>query len=212
MSYAGMGEYFNTGLGSLGCGCGTGGCGCSGYGSAGPAYVLDVEAVMADIAESDKCYGPTPIKDYPQGKCNFASQRASKEIAAALNALGYGPIAVDGSLSWKSAYTRFLNDHGLSKGPGLGITRQALLAMERDLSAGKTPGPNKPVEYEKVNGEHVPKLTIDTTDEQAGMSGTEWLLAALAAGGAGYLVYRAAKKKKGGRKGGRPMTRAMVIR
>lgn len=237
MSYAGMGygSYYEftphqvySGMGGCGgCGC-VGGCngyGCYGYGAAEPAYVLDVDAVMANIAKSDVCYGPGgACADFSSaackaaaGGCNWAGQKANKEIAAALNALGYGPIPVDGTISWKGAYARFLSDHNLTKGPGFGITRQALLAMKRDLEAGEKPGPAPPVEYEKVNGEHVPKTPggkaaaarKEEEAARAGMGGAEWLLAALVVGGAGYLVYRAGKKKKGAGKKGKSQTASM---
>lgn len=191
MSYSGVGSYYTfsphqvySGYGSY--------YEYSGFGSV--ADTFDPDAVMADIATSDICYGPggKGAADPQAGKCNFAGQRANKEIAAALNSLGYGPIAVDGSISWQGAYARFLADNGLTKGPGFGITRQALLTMQARLKAGETPGGN-PVEFEKVNGEYVP--TGKTAG--AGLGAGTWILAALAVGVVGYAAFAAGKKKKG---------------
>lgn len=208
MSYVGVGEYYETGMGSYtgygasGCGCDSYGCGCSGYGAT-TVSTVDVDAIMADIAKSDVCYGPagacagaqssSPACKSVQGGCNAAGQRANKAIAVALNQLGYGPIAVDGTISWQSAYSSFLSDHGLTKGPGFGITRQALMTMKQELEAGNKPGPAPKTEYEKVNGEYVPKSAPDAL---SAIGGAKWLLAAVVVGGLGYAVYRAGKKKK----------------
>lgn len=182
----------------------------AGYGATA-LYQLDVDQVMNDIAASDACYGPGGACSDPssaacksaQSACNFAASRANKEIAAALNALGYGPIAVDGSLSWQGAYSQFLADNGLTKGPGYGITRQALLTMKQQLEAGESPGPNEPTTYKKVNGEFVP---TNGGVGIAGMSTGTLVLAAVAIGGLGYLAYQAGKKKKGRRSSSAAMT------
>jgi hypothetical protein len=190
----------------------------AGYGATAPLYDLDVDQVLADINTSDFCYGPqgvcsgdkagTAVCKGAQGQCNFAGQRANKEIAAALNALGYGPIAVSGAITWKGAYSQFLADNGLAKGPGFGITRQALLTMKAQLDAGETPGPAEPATYKKVNGELIP--TGKPGDAaRAGVSTGTILLAALVVGGIGYAAYKAGKKKKGG---GRATTSAMALR
>jgi hypothetical protein len=186
----------------------------SGYGAAAPLYDLDVDQVMADITASDVCYGPGGLCagamagstqcTAAQGRCNAAGQRANKEIAAALNALGYGPIPVDGTLGWRGAYNAFLADHGLTKGPGFGITRQALLTMKSKLDQGEAPGPATPEKYKKVNGELIP----ENGDARAGISSGTLLLAALVVGGIGYLAYKSGKKKKGGASS----SRAMVMR
>jgi hypothetical protein len=218
MSYKGIGEFYETGLGMGGCGCaGMGGCGCAGMSGCGcsgfgATSTLNVSAVLADIATSDKCYGPSPVKGFSTGTCNAAAARANKEIAVALNALGYGPMAVDGSTSWQSGYASFLAANGLVAGPGYGITAQALTLMNQQLVAGDKPGPGEVVGYKKVNGEYIP--TGDKAINVAGLSGTPLLLAALAVGGVGYLVYRASKKKKGGRSipSRPPMTSAMTVR
>lgn len=177
----------------------------AGYGATAPLYQLDVDQVMADISTSDFCYGPsgvcsgdgagTDVCKGAQGQCNFAGQRANKEIAAALNALGYGPVAVSGAITWQGAYNQFLADNGLAKGPGYGITRQALLTMKQQLDAGEPTGPGEPATYKKVNGELVP---TGNGAAKAGVSGGMLLLAAVVVGGIGYAAYKAGKKKKGG--------------
>jgi hypothetical protein len=187
----------------------------SGYGAAAPLYNLDVDQVMADITASDACYGPGGLCagtmsgstqcQAAQGRCNAAGQRANKEIAAALNALGYGPIPVDGTISWKGAYSSFLADHGLTKGPGFGITRQALMTMKAKLDAGETPGPSTPQTYKKVNGELIP----DGDVARSGINAGTILLAAIVVGGVGYLAYKSGKKKKGG---ARSTSTAMQLR
>lgn len=177
----------------------------AGYGATA-LYQLDVDQVMADIAASDVCYGPAGVCKDPasaeckaaQGTCNFKGQRANKEIAAALNALGYGPVAVSGAITWQAAYNQFLADNGLAKGPGYGITRQALLTMKQQLEAGEPTGPGEPATYKKVNGELIPTKPPPADAAKAGVSTGTILLAALAVGGIGYLAYKAGKKKKGG--------------
>ena len=176
----------------------------SGYGATA-LYQLDVDQVMADIAASDVCYGPTGVCKDPasaeckaaQGQCNFAGQRANKEIAAALNALGYGPVAVSGAITWQGAYNQFLANNGLAKGPGYGITRQALLTMKQQLDAGEPTGPGEPTTYKKVNGELIPTGN-GAGAARAGVSTGTILLAAIVVGGIGYMAYKAGKKKKGG--------------
>lgn len=219
---AGLGSYFTyAGYGSAGCGCSGMGCSCSGYGAAAPVD-FDPARVMSNIAKSDACYGPggacagsnagTAGCQAASGACNYAGQQANKEIAVALNALGYGPIAVDGSISWQAAYSRFLADNGLTKGPGFGITNQALLTMKAQLDAGETPGPNTPTEYEKVGGEYIPKKPgLETPESLGGMGTAGWIVLAAVVGVAGYAVYKSRKKQKGA-VGARPQvsSRAMT--
>lgn len=159
----------------------------SGFGAAKDTFSPD--AVMADIAITNTCWGPGGTGK-ASGACNAASQRASNDIAVALNALGYGPIPVDGSLKWQSAYNQFLSDHGLEKGPGLGVTKQALLKMQQLLQQGKTPGPGEVVEHEKVGGEFVP------VDKGIGRAGLALGLLAVAAVGGIALVASRKKKRK----------------
>lgn len=190
----------------------------AGYGATAASYPLDADEVMNNIAKSDACYGPGGACAgtnagsagciAAQGACNWAGQKANKDIAAALNALGYGPVAVDGSISWRGAYSQFLAANGLSKGPGYGITRQALLTMKQQLDAGQTPGPGDPVVYKKVNGELIP---AGNGAARAGVSGGTLLIAALVVGGLGYAAYKVGKKKKGG-SGGRVSTSSMQLR
>lgn len=130
------------------------------------------------------------------GSCNAAGARAVKAVQAGLNALGYGPIPVDGNVNspWQGQWKQFLSQHGLTPGPGFGLSEQGLLLMEDLLKSGKTPGPNKPVDFKKVNGEYIPmdKGGIGT----ASMGGI--LVGALIVGAA-YLLFKDRKKKRGGR-------------
>lgn len=175
-----------------------------GFGAVGSSQ-FDAAAVWQDIAESNKCYGSAAQQQKgwqylpgQQGKCNAAGQRANKAIAAALNELGYGPIAVDGSISWKSAYAKFLNDFGLTAGPGYGITQQALATMETQIAEQNTPGPNKPVEYDKVGTDYIPKGKPGET-ATAGMGGVA-IVALLAVAGA--VTYAVVKKRREDKAGG----------
>jgi hypothetical protein len=179
----------------------------AGYGATAPLYDLDVDEVLGNISKSDACYGPNGMCttagrasapgacEQIQGTCNYAGQQANKEIAAALNALGYGPVAVSGAITWQGAYNKFLADNGLAKGPGYGITRQALLTMKQQLEAGQPTGPGEPTTYKKVNGELIP---TGNGAARAGVSTGTLLLAAIVVGGIGYAAYKAGKKKKGG--------------
>lgn len=140
------------------------------------------------------------------GQCNAAGARATKQVQAALNQLGYGPMAVDGK--WGSgtsgAWKRYLADNGLTPGPGLGLSEQGLALMERQLKGGEKPGSGEKIEFENVNGQLIPKKGSGIAT--AGLSGGTLLLAALVAGGIGFAAWKAGKKKKGGR------TAAMTLR
>jgi peptidoglycan hydrolase-like protein with peptidoglycan-binding domain len=200
MSYNAVGEYYETGLGS--------------YYTFSPhevyagfgafADTFSAQTVWADVQAGSACY-ETPPRSTNKGACNVAGARATREIQAALNQLGYGPMTVDGQ--WgsgtQSKWNRYLADNKLSPGPGLGISQQALALMERQLKGGDKPGPGKKVEFEKVNGQLIPKE--DTGIAVAGLSGGGLLLAALIVGGIGFAVFKAGKKKKGGM-GGKPST------
>lgn len=207
--YSGMGEYYETGMGAYYY---------DGFGALKDTF--NVDEILGYIAASDACYGPggvcfgegagTAACTSAQGACNLAGQRANKEIQAALNQLGYGPLAVDGSLNWRGAYKRFLADHNLTMGPGYGITKQALLLMKAQLAAGEKPGPGAAVEHQKINGEYIPVKPAPAV-AVAGMGGGSLLLAAAVVGGLGYLAYRAGKKKKKGAGAGPPKTKAMQL-
>lgn len=139
----------------------------AGYGAFGAeASFFDVQTILNNVAKSEACYGPggacwqLASKDAAgkaacakaQGPCNFAGQKVGKDMQAALNQLGYGPMAVDGTLSWTAPYDRFLNELGMTKGPGYGITSEALYLMKEQLEAGAKPGPGKSVVHKKVPG------------------------------------------------------------
>lgn len=201
MSYNAVGEYYETGLGSY-------------YtfephevyaGFGAFADTFSAQTVWADVRAGSACYEKPP-RSTNKGACNFAGSRATREIQAALNQLGYGPIAVDGA--WgsgtQSKWNRYLADNKLSPGPGLGISLQALTLMERQLKGGDKPGPGAKVEFEKVNGQLIAKKVTkeDTGIAVAGLTGGGLLLAALVVGGIGYAVYRTGKKKRAGGKPG----------
>jgi hypothetical protein len=162
--------------------------------------------VWADLQIVGSCFswdakaGKTVNKSgLSQGTCNNKSQQVNKAVSAALNELGYGPIAVDGSINWEGAYSRFLADFGLTKGPGYGLTQQALSVMEQELKAGNVPGPNPPVKYNKVDkNTYVPTKKPSEQIAAAGMGGAGLLLAALVVGGIGYAAYKSGQKKKRG--------------
>lgn len=170
----------------------------SGYGGFGASDIdFSADKVMADIAISDVCYGPGGTGQ-PSGACNAAGQRVNKAVSAALNELGYGPLAVDGSINWKTAWKKFLADFQMTPGPGFGLSRQGLQLMEQQLAKGETPGPAAPVVYEKVDGEYLPKGKPSDQIAAASMAaGGTLLLAVAAVGVLGYLAYTSGKKKKG---------------
>ncbi len=198
MSYNAVGEYYETGLGS--------------YYTFSPhevyagfgalADTFNAQTVWADVQAGSACYEKPP-RSTNIGACNVAGARATREIQAALNELGYGPIAVDGQ--WgsgtRSKWLRFLSDAKLPPGPGEGISLQGLMHMERQLQGNKKPGPGEKIAFEKVNGEFVPK---EGGISVAGLSGGPLLLAAALVGVVGYGVYKTAKKRRG--MGGKPTT------
>lgn len=163
----------------------------AGFGAVGSSG-FSADDVLRNVAISDTCYGPGGTGK-PSGACNVAGQKANKAVAAGLNELGYGPVAVDGSISWQGAWSQFLADHGLTPGPGFGLTKQGLLLMEQQIRNGEKPGPGKKVVYKKVNGEYVP-----TGEEGESMAGVGLGLLFVAAAGVGYLAYRAGKRRKYG--------------
>jgi hypothetical protein len=203
MSYRGVGEYYETGMGSY-------------YeftphqvyaGFGALADTFDPQAVWADVQAGSACYEKPP-RSTNFGACNVAGARATREIQAALSELGYA-TAVDGK--WTSAtstkWKQFLADNQLTPGPGQGISEQGLADMQRNLKAGKATGPSQPLAFEKVNGQLIPKdPTLDDKSgiEIAGLSGGGLLLAALVVGGVGYAVYKSGQKKRG--MGGKPTT------
>ena len=211
MSYRGVGEYYEygSGMGSyftfspheVYAGYGNNGVGSYyeiPFGSVAPDF--NANAVWADVQLGGSCYmpnNPNYQNEAMYGKCNAAGERATNMIRAALNELGYGPLAV-GNEMWSNAnpgaaWKRFLSDHNLPPGPGPGVSLQGLLLMEKLLKEGKKPGPGDKTEFEKVNGTFIPK----TDDKIAGMSAGTLLIAAAVVGGIGYLAYRSGKKKKG---------------
>lgn len=175
-----------------------------GFGST--AETFSAAAVWQDVLTTNACYGPEDQRPAspPYGACNAAGSRAVKAVQAALNELGYGPIPVDGNVSspWEGQWKQFLAQHNLSPGPGFGLTEQGLILMEKFLKEGKTPGPNKPVKFDKVNGEYIP--TGDDT-AFAGLGAGGLLLAAAVIGG---LLVMAGKDKKKDRRG---QTRTMMM-
>jgi len=183
----------------------------SGFGSV--ANDFNANQVWADVQKGGACYTPgNPLYTACQadsaacGPCNFAGGKATNMIRAGLNELGYGPLQV-GNVAWGegnpgAAWKRFLSDHGLPPGPGLGVSLQGLMLMERLLKEGARPGPNEPTEYEKVNGQYLPVKKAGL----AGISSGTLVLAALVVGSIGYAAYRAGKKRKG-----RGTTRTMTL-
>lgn len=203
MSYRGVGEYYETAMGS--------------YYEFTPHQVyagfgalsdtFSAQSVWADVQAGSACY-ETPPRSTNKGACNVAGARATREIQAALSELGYA-TAVDGkwtsgtSAKWK----QFLADNQLTPGPGQGISEQGLVVMQQNLKKGKATGPSQPIAFEKVDGQLVPKdPTLDKSGIQiGGLSGGGLLLAAVVVGGIGYAVYKSGQKKKVGM-GGKPTT------
>lgn len=184
--------------------------------------LFSASSVWMDVQEADACYGGggggggggvmagfgqtgyAPV-DVPantggtmqdaSGRCNVVAARAMRAVQAGLNALGYGPIPVNGAASsqTQSAWKRFLSDHKLAPGPGFGISQQGLILMEKLLKEGKTPGPGESIDYEIVGGEYIP------TGEglsAAGLGGAGVLLAVLVVAGLGYATISSGKTRR----------------
>lgn len=128
-----------------------------------------------------------------------ACQRAVDAIRAALGQLGYGGLGM--GASWGSgdqaAYEQWRTDAGLSRSKGgRGMPDSDHMAvMERQLSAGLTPGGQPPIEYTKVGTEYVPTSAV--TPQQAAVGWSKWGLLALGAAGVVAVAVVAGKKKKG---------------
>jgi hypothetical protein len=199
MSYGGVGSYYQMPMGSyytMPMGAYYEMPGMSGFGST--ADTFSAGSVWADVQQGGSCYGASgPIEGANVGACNAAGGRATRAIQAALNEMGYGPISVTGR--WDGAtggkWRRFLSDHGLQPGPGLGVSEQGLLLMEKLLKEGKTPGPQDPVVYDKQGDQYIPRDS-GPGSATAGLGTGGLLLGALVIGGLGYAAYQSGKKKK----------------
>lgn len=166
----------------------------AGFGSVADSF--SSEQIWVDLQVVNQCFPRTETSP-PSGTCNIRSQRVNKAVSAGLNELGYGPIAVDGTINWQGAYQKFLSDFGMTKGPGYGLTKQALTVMEQQLKGGKTPGPNPPLKYDKIDVDtYVPKDKPGSAT--AGMGNIGMLLGLVVLGGIGFYAYSENKKKKGG--------------
>jgi hypothetical protein len=207
---AGYGEYYELPV--------------AGYGAFGAeASFFDVQTILNNVAKSDACYGPggacwqLASKDdagkaacaKAQGPCNFAGQKVGKDMQAALNQLGYGPMAVDGTLSWEGPYKRFLSDFDMSPGPGYGITKAGLLKMKQQLEKGAAPGPGKKVVHKKVNGEFIP---IDETVDENGDSKANIMIGLGVLAVAALVVGVAVARNKGRTRRDVLRTRSMAAR
>jgi hypothetical protein len=207
---AGYGEYYELPVAGYG-----------GYGAFGAdSSFFDVQTILNNVAKSDVCYGQKGLCKPPvnngavcaeaQPSCNFAGQQVGKDMQAALNQLGYGPIAVDGSLSWEGPYKRFLSDFGMTPGPGFGITEVGLRKMKEQLEKGAAPGPNKPVIHKKVPGGFIPEdepvAKKEDDDKATIMIGIGVL--AVAALAVGYVAARKKRSRRAGR--GAPITRTTL--
>ena len=154
MTYSSVGSYYSfyphevySGVGS--CGCSSLGCGCGGLGG------LDFSgsAVWQDWLAGQGCGSP----EVPQVTTCAAAKRAVDAIRAGLSQLGYGQLQM--GTPWgsgdRAAYSKFVGDHSLQPSSGM-PTEAHLLVMDELLNRGATPGPEKPIAYEKVGGEYVP--------------------------------------------------------
>ena len=210
---AGYGEYYELPVAGYG-----------GYGAFGAdSSFFDVQTILNNVAKSDACYGSggkcmPPVNSAvcakAQPSCNLASGRVGKDMQAALNQLGYGPMAVDGTLSWRGPYELFLSDHGMTKGPGFGITSEALHLMKERLEKGAAPGPSKPVIHKEVpGGGFIPVIEEKEVVEEKEDDDKATILIgigvlAVAALAVGYIAAR--KKRSPGAGRGAPLTRTTV--
>lgn len=151
---------------------------------------FNAEAVWADCLAGSSC------KTGKESTCG-ASKRCGQQVQAALNALGYGPLTVDGQIGTGTiaALKRFSADNGF--GTASWPTKPMLIKMEELLKAGEKPGPGPAVESHVVGGEIVPGAAPGGGIMGAGMStGLALGLGAIALVGVGALAFFA--KKKGG--------------
>lgn len=162
--------------------------GLAGFGAVAMAFNAD--AVWADCLAGSSC------KTGKEPTCG-ASKRCGQSIQAALNALGYGPLTVDGQIGTgtMAAIKRFSMDNGF--GSLTWPTKPMVIKMGELLAAGEKPGPGPVVESHVVNGEFVPGAAPGGGMSTGMSTGLALGLGAIALVGVGALALMA--KKKGGK-------------
>lgn len=144
---------------------GYGGSCCGALGASNDGFVFNGSQVWADYMTGQKCgasYTDSSGKSVPYGdqaSACAAAKNAVDSIRAALGKLGYGALAFGkpwGSAD-QAAYQRWVDDMSLSPSPaGRGMPAQSHMAvMEKQVNAGETPGPQDPLQVQKVGGEYV---------------------------------------------------------
>lgn len=159
-------------------------------GGFGAASSFSAEAVWTDCLAGSSC------KTGKEPTCG-ASKRCGQSVQAALNALGYGPLTVDGQIgpASMSAIKKYSLDNGF--GALVWPTKAMLIKMEEQLSKGEKPGPGAAIDSHVVGGEFVPGSGPGGLVSTMGMSTGMMLgLGALALVGVGVLAL-IAKKKRG---------------
>lgn len=167
------------------------------FGAFGAETTFNAKQVWADAQLGGSCFtpgNPNFENEAMLGTCNAAGGRATREIQAALNTLGYS-TPLDGRFQGvtRTNWNKFMAQHGLSSAMGE-VQEQGLLLIEDQLRAGITPGPDTPKQTKKVNGKFIP-VTGDASKAGIGAVAAVGILGLAIVGG--YMVYR---KKKGGAK------------
>jgi hypothetical protein len=173
------------------------------FGAFGAETTFNAQQVWADARLGGSCFtpgNPNFENESMLGTCNAAGGRATREIQAALNALGYS-TPLDGRFAGatKANWNKFMAQHKLSSAIGE-VQEQGLLLIEEQLRKGDTPGPDTPLKTKKVNGKFIPV----NGDSKAGLGALGVVaLIGLAAFGAAMVI----KKRRGGAKSSRSMVR-----
>jgi len=118
--------------------------------------------------------------------------QAAKMVQAALNQLGYGPLAVDGQFGAGSlsAWGRFAKDFGT--GDAAWPTQVGITKLGEALVAGGTPGGGPAVTAHMVGGQIVPGAAPMSTGAKVALG----VAAAVLVGGGVYLVVKKRKQHK----------------
>jgi hypothetical protein len=123
---------------------------------------------------------------------NAAGARAAKNIQAGLNAIGYGPLTVDGQFGNSSfaAWNRFAREQGATENQ---ITQAGLIKLQELTSAGDPVGGGQVVASHVVGGEFVSGAAPGSGSSKASM-GMMLGVGALVLVGVGALALMSKKK------------------
>jgi hypothetical protein len=124
---------------------------------------------------------------------NAAGKAAGQAIQAALNQIGYGPLAVDGQLGAASvsAWTRFASDNGVG---GTWPTQAGIIKLGEQVNKGGDQGGGGVVESHVVAGQIVAGASPTATGTSKASMSTMLGIGAVAIGAIALLAVFAKKK------------------